>query len=162
MRPGIISNIMKSILQNRLASLDAKYQRKPLSKKLRVFYGWCRINKIRKKEAISVVFENDEQREEKTMRFINKMIDVVYVRDQTDDEKMDAEGAVRMFSEYSIFLNEKQFQGSLELALKCNFESDKNNVSPEEREKIRMKLREHYLSTHLGYKEPIVQLEFEF
>lgn len=153
---------MKTILQNRLSALDAKYKRKPVNKHLRVFYGWCRVNKIRKKEAISVVFENDTQREEKEMRFINKMMHVVYVRDQTEDEKKGAENAIRMFTEYSIFLNEKEFQGSIELALKCNYEADKNNVSQEDRETIRRKLREHYLSTHPGYKEPTVQLEFEF
>lgn len=153
---------MNSIIKNRLAYLDAKYKRKPVTKRLRVFYGWCKVNKIRKKEAISVVFENDSQREEKTMKFINKMLDVVYVRDQTEDEKQDAERAFRMFTEYSIFLNERQFQGSLELALRCNFESDKNNVSEDERETIRRKLRESYLSSHPEYKEPTVQLEFEF
>lgn len=153
---------MKTILQNRLASLDAKYKRKPVNKHLRVFYGWCRVNKIRKKEAISVVFENDTQREEKTMRFINKMMDVVYIREQTDNEKIGAEDAIRSFTEYSVFLDEKKFQGSLELALGYNFEADKNNVSAEERETIRRKLREHYLSNHPGYKEPTLQLELDF
>lgn len=153
---------MNAILKNRLASLDTKHKRKPTSKPLRVFYGWCRVNKIRKKEAISVVFENDCQREERTMRFINKMIDVVYVRNQTEEEKEGAEGAIRMFTEYSVFLQEKRFQGSLELALRSNSEADKNNVSLEEREIIKRKLREHYLSTHPEYKEPVVQLEIEF
>lgn len=153
---------MKSILQNRLSALDAKYKRKPVNKYLRVYYGWSRVNKIRKKEAISVVFENDTQREEKTMRFINRMMDVLYVREQTEDEKIGAENAIRMFTEYSIFLNERKFQGSLELALKCNYDADKNNVSTEEREIIRYKLREHYLSTHPGYKEPTLQLELDF
>ena len=153
---------MKSILQNRLKALEAKYKRKPIFKRLRVFYGWTKVNKIRKKEAISVVFENDSQREERTMKFINRMMDVVYVRDQTEDEKKGAEGAFRMFTEYSVFLDEKKFQGSLELALRCNFESDKNNVTEEERETIRKKFRESYLSSHPGYKEPVVQLEFVF
>ncbi len=152
----------KTILQNRLASLDAKYKRKPVNKRLRVFYGWCRVNKIRKKEAISVVFENDCQREERTMSFINKMLDVVYVREQTDNEKIGVENAVRMFTEYSVFLNEKKFQGSLELALKYNSEADKNNVSQEERDLIREKLREFYLSSHPCYKEPVIQLEIDF
>lgn len=153
---------MKSILQNRLSALDAKHRRKPVDKPLRVFYGWVRVNKIRKREAISVVFENEVQREEKTMRFINRMIDVVYVRYQTEGEKRDAGNAFRMFTEYSVFLDEKRFQGSLELALRSNSESDKNNVSEEERETIKRKLREHYLSAHPGYKEPVVQLELEF
>lgn len=152
----------KSILQNRLSTLDAKYKRKSISKPLRVFYGWCRVNKIRKKEAISVVFENDSQREERTMKFIKKMMDVVYVREQTDNEKIGVENAIRMFTEYSVFLNEKKFQGSLELALNYNSDADKNNVSQEERDVIREKLREHYLSTHPGYKEPVIQLKIDF
>lgn len=153
---------MNPILQNRLSALDAIHKRKPTSKRLRVFYGWCKVNKIRKKEAISVIFENDSQPEERTMKFINRMMNVVYVRDQTEEEKMDAEGHARSFTEYSLFLEEKHFQGSLELVLRCNFESDKNNVSEDERETIRKKLRESYLSSHLEYKEPVVQLEFEF
>lgn len=152
----------KSILQNRLSTLDAKYKRKPINKPLRVFYGWCRVNKIRKKEAISVIFENDSQREERTMKFINKMMDVVYVREQTDNEKIGVENAIRMFTEYSVFLNEKKFQGSLELALNYNSDADKNNVSQEERDVIREKLREHYLSSHPDYKEPVIQLEIDF
>lgn len=151
-----------TFLQNRLALLDAKHKRTPIVKPLRVFYGWARINKIRKKEAISVVFENEEQREEKTMRFIKKMMDVVYVRLQTEDEKKGADKATRMFSEYSLFMADKHFKGSLELALKHNSEADANNVSPEERELIKQKLREHYLSTHPGYKEPTIQLEIDF
>ena len=153
---------MNPIFHNRLSALDAKYKRQPTTKRLRVFYGWCRTNKIRKKEAISVVFENDSQREERTMSFINKMMDVVYVRDQTENEMVGVENAIRMFTEYSVFLNEKRFQGSLELALRNNYESDSNNVSKEERENIRLKLRERYLSTHPEYKEPTVQLEFDF
>ena len=153
---------MKSLLQNRLSALDAKYKRKTVTKRLRVFYGWNKVNKIRKKEAISVVFENENQREERTMKFINRMIDVVYIRDQTEGEKEGAEGVIRMFTEYSIFMDDKKFKGSLELALRYNSESDKNNISFEERELIKQKLRDHYLSTHIGYKEPAIQLELEF
>lgn len=156
---------MKSILQERLSVLDEKYRSKCTSitnKRLRVFYGWAKVNKIRKKEAISVVFENDCQREERTMRFINKMIDVVYVRDQTEEEKMGAEGAPRMFTEYSVFLSDKSIRGSLERAIKYNSEYDSKNVSEREREIIAAKLRESYLDTHPDYKEPIVQLQLKF
>lgn len=151
---------MNPILQNRLKELDAKHNRKVTSERLRVFYGWAKVNKIRKKEAISVVFENDTQRDEKTMRFINKMMEVVYIRDQTDEEKFGIEKINRMFTEYSVFLSDKRFHGSLELALRSNSEDDRNNVSQEERELIKSKLRDHYLLNHPNYKEPTVQLEF--
>ena len=40
--------------------------------------------------------------------------------------------------------------------------ADKNNVSEEEREIIKEKLRAHYLSVHPDYQEKAVQLELEF
>ncbi len=153
---------MKSILQNRLASLDAKYKRKVSNQRLRVFYGWAKVNKIRKNEAISVIFENDSQKEDRAKKFINRMQDTVYVRDQTEDEKIGIENESRSFTEYSIFMNDREVKGSLALALKYNSDSDKNNVSLEEREVIKNKLREHYLSNHPGYKEPVIQLEIDF
>ena len=153
---------MNPITKSRLSALDAKHKRKLTSERLRVFYGWSKVNKIRKKEAISVVFENDSQKEERTMKFINRMMDVVYVRDQNEDENKGVEDAVRMFTEYPVFLSEKRFHGSLELALRWNYEADRNNVTEEEREVIRKKLRESYLSIHPQYKEPVVQLEIEF
>ena len=131
-------------------------------KRLRVFYGWAKVNKMRKKEAISVIFENDNQRDERTLRFVNRMQNTVYVRDQTERERIGIEKAICMFTEYSIFLSDKKLQGSLELALKCNSESDRNNVSEDERELIASKLRESYLDTHPGYKEPIIQTQLNF
>lgn len=59
-------------LRLKLAMLDnshkAELGQRTKSKSLRVFYGWAKVGKIRKKEAISVIFENDEMREEKTLR----------------------------------------------------------------------------------------------
>lgn len=49
----------------------------------RVFYGWAKINKIRKKEAISVIFENDggfEKNDKKVKLYQN----TVYTRFQTE------------------------------------------------------------------------------
>ena len=117
-------------LRLKLAMLDNKHkaelgQRKQ-PKNLRVFYGWAKVGKIRKKEAISVIFENDEMREEKTLRAIAKYQHTVYVRQQTETELKDAIGATRMFTEYSIFLSDKKLKGSLELALKANSEADKH------------------------------------
>jgi len=131
------------------------------SEPLRVFYGWAKIGKIRKKEAISVIFENETMREEKTLRAINKYQETVYVRSQTDVEKRDAAYSTRMFTEYSIFLEDKKIKGSLELALKANSEADKNHISEDIRSEISTALRAHYLLHHSNYKEPIVQLEFQ-
>lgn len=153
-------------VQQQLFLLDNKHkaelgQRKQ-PKNLRVFYGWAKVGKIRKKEAISVIFENDKMREERTQRAIAKYQRTVYVRQQTDTEIQDAIGSNRIFSEYSIFLSDKKLQGSLELALKSNSDADKNHVSADERTKIADALRSHYLENHPSYKEPIVQQEINF
>lgn len=150
----------KTILQSRLSALDAKCRKAPRTKRLRVFYGWAKVNKIRKKEAISVIFENDSQKDDRTLRFINRMQSTVYVRDQTEDEKQGIESAVRMYTEYSVFLAD--FQESLYLALQYNSEADKNNVSADERAMIADKLKSTYLETHPSYKEPTIQLTMNF
>lgn len=150
-------------LQQRLFLLDTKHseerKKSDIQKKnLRVFYGWARLGKIRKKEAISVIFENDHMREERTMKAIAKYQDTVYVRQQTTDEKRDAEGAIRMFTEFSVFLSDKRIKGSLQRALQQNSEADRKNVSPKELAEIANKLREAYLESHPDYKEPMLQL----
>ena len=96
------------------------------------------------------------------MRFINKMLEVVYVREQTENEKIGVENAVRMFTEYSVFLNDKRFQGSLELALQYNSEADSKNVPEDVRELIASKLRDSYLATHPTYTEPAIQYQLKF
>ena len=111
---------------------------------MRVFYGWTRINKVRKSEAISVIFENSKQNEDRTMRFINKMQDTVYIRKQTKAEAQDAVGINRMFTEYSIRLDDKKMGGELDKVLETNFEADKNHVSLKERTIIREELRKAY------------------
>ncbi len=149
-------------LRFKLSMLDNKYKadfgRRSDSKNLRVFYGWAKIGKIRKKEAISVIFENDHMREERTLRAVNKYQETVYVRSQTDEEKKDAQYSTRMFTEYSIFLDDKKIKGSLELALRANSDADKNHISEDMRSEISNALRSHFLLHHSSYKEPIVQL----
>lgn len=123
-----------------------------MAKMLRVFYGWAKINKIRKKEAISVIFENDggfEKNEKKVKLYQN----TVYTRFQTKKEMEDAEMSNRTFSEYSIFLDDKQIKGSLKKALEVNFLADKKNVAKEVREEIRRLLEKDFLLNHRNYKE---------
>ena len=121
---------------------------------LRVWYGWAKLNKIRKREAISVIFENGKQSPERTDNFIRKMQNTVYVRQQTDEEEKDAKGCNRMFTEYTIFMDDKAIRNSLDFALWVNSEADANNVSAKERAVIEEKLRTAYMSSHILYKEP--------
>ena len=149
-------------LRERLFILDSKHQKERncvRNKNLRVFYGWSRVNKIRKKEAISVIFENDRQNEEKTLRTVGKFQDTVYIRKQTDNEKLDAEHSNRMFTEYSVFMEDKRINGSLETALQINRNADRNNVGKKVLDEIEAELRDAYLMAHRDYKEPVRQLE---
>lgn len=149
-------------LHERLLLLDSKHRKErdlPRNKNLRVFYGWAKVNKIRKKEAISVIFENDRMPEEKTLKAIGKFQDTVYTRQQTDNEKMDAEHSIRMFTEYSIFMDDKEIKGSLKKALQINMDADRNNVGKKVLDEIAAKLREYYMMLHRDYKEPVRQLE---
>ena len=121
---------------------------------LRVWYGWAKLNKIRKREAISVIFENGKQSSERTDGFIRKMQNTVYVRYQTDEEAKDAKSKSRMFTEYNIFMDDKAIRNSLDFALWENSEADANNVSANARAVIEAKLRAAYMSAHRQYKEP--------
>lgn len=149
-------------LREQLFILDSKHckeRNKVQNKNLRVFYGWSKVNKIRKREAISVIFENDRQNEEKTLRAVGKYQDTVYIRQQTDNEKLDAEHSNRMFTEYSVFMDDKRSNGSLEMALQINRNADRNHVGKQVLDEIEAKLRDAFLIAHRGYKEPVRQLE---
>lgn len=99
---------------------------------LKVFYGWSRMNKIRKKRAISVIFENCQGARNRGEQLLKRMQDTCYVRKQTVGEAADGGYKNRIFTEYSLFIDEKPFNGDLESVLQCNYESDQNNVSPDE------------------------------
>lgn len=149
-------------LRLRLSMLEAKHGKERAEtreKPLRVFYGWAKTGKIRKKEAISVIFENESMRDERTMRAIAKYQQTVHIRRQTPDERRDAANSTRCFSEYSVFLSDRRIKGSLRRALLENMEADRKNVGERELSEIADKLREAYLAEHPDYKEPVSQLD---
>lgn len=129
-----------------------KYDVKKLG--LRVFYGWCKVGKVRKKEGISVIFENDRRKEDRQMAFINKMQNTVYWRFQTEDEMVGVDHATRTFSEYCILMDDKDVRGSLAKALRINSEADKRNVSKKIRDEIEDALKRAFIKEHPRYKEP--------
>ena len=132
--------------------------------KLKVYYGWSRIGNIRKKRALSVMFENDAQgcRSERGQRCLRTIQDTVIERYQTDEEEKEGKQQNRIFTGYSLFLDEKPMNGSLERCLLINNEADKNHVSKPMREKISGALRKAFLFSNPGYKEPYSQLELKF
>lgn len=132
--------------------------------KLKVYYGWARIGNVRKKRALSVMFENDAQgcRSERGQRCLRTIQDTVFERYQTDEEEKEGKRQNRIFTEYSLFLDEKPINGSLERCLLINSDADKNNVSKAVREKIVEALRRAFMLDNPGYKEPSSQLELKF
>jgi len=122
---------------------------------LRVFYGWTRLGKVRKHEAVSVIFENARQDETRTQRFVSRMQETVYTRLQTDMEAADGADINRMFTEYNIRLDSREVGGSLKKALEDNMQADRFNVTPEELIRIRDSLYSAYMSSHPMYREPV-------
>lgn len=124
---------------------------------LRVFYGWAKLNKVFKREAISVIFENGTcWRNDKA---VSRWLNVVYTRKQTDEEAKDAIGKRRMFTSYNLFLDDKKIKGNVEYALQLNYQADANNVSVSERKKIYKLLKEAYKDTHKNYHREPIQLD---
>lgn len=132
--------------------------------KLKVYYGWAKIGNVRKKRALSVMFENEMLgcRSERGQRCLRTIQDTVFERYQTDEEMTDGKSQNRIFTEYSLFLDEKPINGSLKKCLLINSEADKNNVSKAMSEKIAEVLRKAFMLDNPGYKEPSSQLELKF
>lgn len=128
--------------------------------KLKVYYGWSRVGNVRKKRALSVMFENEMQgcRSDRGQRCLRTIQDTVIERYQTDEEEKEGKQQNRIFTEYSLFLDEKPMNGSLERCLLINSESDKNNVSKAMRDRISESLRRAFMLDYPDYKEPNSQL----
>ena len=128
--------------------------------KLKVYYGWVKIGNVRKKRALSVMFENDIQgcRSDRGQRCLRTIQDTVIERYQTEEEEKDGWKQNRIFTEYSLFIDEKPINGSLDKCLLINNEADKNHVSKAVRDKISDALRKAFLLANPGYKEPNSQL----
>lgn len=154
---------MSKQLTERLAMMDMKHRKPAASgKTLFVYYGWTKINKVMKKESIMVIFMNENPGPrvgrdgyDGVTRFMN----VAYKRKQTDKEAADAQCSNKIYTCYEIYMNDSHIKGSLEAALKENSDADQNNVSQSDRDAISRALRQMYLTSHPGYREPNRQLE---
>ena len=132
--------------------------------KLKVYYGWSRIGNVRKKRALSVMFENEIQgcRSDRGQRCLRTIQDTVFERYQTNEEMADGKRQNRIFTEYGLFLDEKPINGSLEKCLLINYEADRNHVTKAMRDRISDALRKAFLLANPGYKEPNNQLPLNF
>lgn len=128
--------------------------------KLKVYYGWAKIGNVRKKRALSVMFENEIQgcRSDRGQRCLRTIQDTVIERYQTEEEEKEGWTQNRIFTEYSLSIDEKPINGSLDKCLLINNEADRNHVSKAIRDKISEALRKAFLLANPGYKEPNSQL----
>lgn len=129
-----------------------------------MYYGWAKLGKIRKKRAISVMFENEWNgcRSERGQRILRAAQETVIERYQDAEEEKAAKDCSRIFTEYSLFLDEKPINGSLNKILQMNSNADKKHVSKEMRDKIAEALRKAFMQENRRYKEPCGQLELNF
>lgn len=119
---------------------------------LNVYYGWSKLNKIRKKIALSVVFDNGGGTTDRGMNTLKRLQNTCYIRKQTLEEAKDGKHHNRIFLEYSLFLNDKHFSGDLEKLLDCNYQKDINNVPADELERIKIALRNGFKTTYKDLK----------
>lgn len=132
--------------------------------KLKVYYGWAKIGNVRKKRALSVMFENEKQgcRSDRGQRCLRTIQDTIIERYQTKEEENEGRKQNRIFTEYSLFLDKKPINGSLEKCLMINNEADRNHVSKAVRDRIYDALRKAFIIANPGYKEPNNQLSLNF
>ena len=124
-----------------------------------------KINKIQKREAIAVAFENEElagYENRRSGKSLRKTMTICYERYQTEEEMRDAPFHNRVFTVYNVFLDDKHISGSLKKALEDNSKKDKNHVSLSEKKKISQALECSFVASHPDYHEPVRQLEREY
>lgn len=138
------------MLTDPLTPEEIEVEKKRLKKKhLRVFYGVSKINKLLKKRAVTIIFENDERGlGEDNVRSVSRWMHIIHTRVQTADEKEDAIDRGRMFHTFHLFIDEKPYKGDWSAVLYHNFLADRFNVSEKERleikEKLGIALRKYY------------------
>ncbi|MFV0392422.1 MAG: hypothetical protein ACK5KP_11165 [Paludibacteraceae bacterium] len=120
---------------------------------LKVYYGWARLNKVRRQPAISVMFENTiEARSERGMNTVKRMQHTIYERFQTVHEADDGAKENRILTEFSIFLFDKKVKGNLEFLLEQNSIADENNVPEDIRKEIKNALRSEFKQVYKDLK----------
>lgn len=131
-----------------------------------VYYGFSKLTKksVRKAELV-IIFENTQgflyNWRYTKKEYIEKQTHIVYIRKQTEEEKMQGLQQNRQFTKYRYFIDDKPYNGDIDKVLLQNFEADKNNVSEKERIIIKEKLREQFFKI-FGRNEKNRQLSFNF
>lgn len=130
------------------------------NQKLRVFYGLERLNKVIKKPAVCIIFENSQyDLPEKNLSRVKKRMEIVYCRLQTELEKEDAQFKNRILTKYSMTF--ERYGYDIDFLLNDNWLADENNVSKQERDKIKKALKNAINKRYTCFKNNI-QLNIQF
>lgn len=130
--------------------------------KWKVYYGWAKVNKIRKKPAISILFSNEFTYEsDRIKRTISNLQTTIYTRLQTAGEIEDGKKENRVLTEFSLFLFDKHHNGDLEKLLENNYQADINNLDVFELETIRKALRDSFKSCYPEIKLKKIEKEIK-
>lgn len=110
-----------------------------------VFYGFAKLTKkIVRKRSVVVQYANSKIFSERQEKYINQKMHIVFQRYQTINEIEDAKFSDRSWTKYEYFVDDKIWNGNLDLVLNENFIAEENHVSIEERKIILEKLKKEY------------------
>ncbi len=117
--------------------------------RLQVYYGFAKLTpKIMRKHELVIIYENDNHNPMKNLEWILRKTHLVYIRQQTEQEMTNATMSNRIFTKYSYLIDEKPWSSNIDLVLEHNFVADDKHVSQNERELIRVMLREKYFESY--------------
>jgi len=119
---------------------------KILSKYL-VFYGFAKLTKkIVRKKSLVIQFANfpEGHFNERQQKYIKQKMHIVYQRYQTIEEAEDSKKSNRSWTKWEYFVEDKKWKYNIDLVLQDNFYADEKNVTLEERELIKKRLRTQY------------------
>lgn len=122
-----------------------------------VFYGFAKLTKkIVRKKSLVVQFANfpDGHFNERQQKYIKQKMHIVHQRYQTIEEAEDAKKSNRSWTKWECFVEDKKWKNNIDLVLQNNFYADEKNVTLEERELIKEKLRKQYFAVY-NIKEEI-------
>lgn len=127
---------------------------------LKVHYGFTKITaKAATKRELIVLYENTNNFEYNA-RYLNRQ-NIVYSRNQTQDEIDDAYYSNRSFTKYSYFIDDNKWKGDIHKILYQNFKADENHICEKLRMEIRNKLYQKFVQLW-GVPDRYFQLQLEF
>lgn len=130
-------------------ALTLDFESQPRRKSgLKAYYGFTKLTKkIMRKHELVIWFENCNHNPARMEQFINRRMHIVHTRTQTQGEMSDAYHSNREWTKYGYKIDE-DFESNIELVLEKVFLGDSKNVSLEERNVIREKLRLAYAEVY--------------